>query len=128
MGGRNYMILESDFKNMDLAAIKLFNDSVYSSKDPDHVFTDYVFDLCCDDELRSNYAKHDAVNGNLFIFMWQKFWCEIFNGGNDENNEFTFKDMKKFLSVLPKFIDFASKADKIMEMDRRLTELQKDFK
>ncbi len=125
MGGRNYMILASDFKNMDLAAIKLFNDSVYSSKDPDHVFTDYVFDLCCDDELRTNYAKHDAVNGNLFIFMWQKFWCEIFIG---ENNEFTFKDMKKFLNVLPKFIDFASKADKIMEMDRRLTELQKDFK
>lgn len=128
MGGRNYMILASDFKNMDLAAIKLFNDSVYSSKDPDHVFTDYVFDLCCDDELRSNYAKHDAVNGNLFIFMWQKFWCEIFNVGNDENNEFTTNDMEKFLNILPKFIDFASKADKIMEMNRRLTELQKDFK
>ena len=57
--------------------------------------------------------------------MWQKFWCEIFNG---DDNEFTFKDMKKFLNILPKYIDFASKADKIMEMDRRLTELQKDFK
>lgn len=124
MGGRNYMILVSDFKNMDLDAIRLFNDSVYSSKDSDHVFTDYVFDLCCYDELRTNYAKHDAVNGNLFIFMWQKFWCETFNGGNDE---FTFKDMSQFLDVLTKFIDFASKADKIIEMDRRLTELQKDF-
>jgi len=119
------MILASDFKNMDLAAIKLFNDSVYSSKDPDHVFTDYVFDLCCDDDLRTKYAYHDSVNGNLFIFMWQKFWCEIFNGGNDE---FTTNDMEKFLNILPKFIEFASKADKIMKMDRRLTELQKDFK
>lgn len=121
------MILAQDFKNMDLETIRLFNDSVYSSKDSDHVFTDYVFDLCCDDELRTNYSKHDAVNGNLFIFMWHKFWCDIFNSGNDEDNEFTFEDMKTFLNILPKFIDFAVKANKIMEMDRRLTELQKDF-
>lgn len=124
MGGRNHMILNTDFKDMDIAAIKLFNDSVYSSKDPDHVFTDYVFDLCSDDDLRTKYAHHDSVNGNLFIFLWQKFWSNIFNG---DDTHFTLKDMNTFLNVLTKFIDFASKADKIMEMDRRITELQKDF-
>lgn len=119
------MIYTDSLYNIDLQAIELFNNSVYSASDDKHILKIEVYLTCSDNKLLNEYMLYDEKQGLDFYMLWHKFIsCVVLD---DNAIHFSLDDMERFLNGMPKYLDFASKHDKLIKIKERKQELEKDF-
>lgn len=112
------MIDKENWPDIEQDAIDYFNNSVYSSSHQ-AIFKSDVFNT-----ILIGFNRFDEYDHNLYI-KFKRSWNKIYH--LREDNKMSLDEMKEFLSIAQLIIDFVGKEDKMIEINKRKKEMEKDF-
>jgi len=106
--------------NIDKDCIDIFNDSSISYNGSLWLFKPEVFEMLNDYEVEEKFTKVYPEKHTRFRDLWKRF--------NNEEFEFHKKDMIEFVKIVEEYFSFGVKADKMVKINERLKDIEKDFK
>ena len=106
--------------NIDKDCIDIFNESSISDNGSLWLFKPEVFDMLNDYEVEAKFTKVYPEKHTKFRDLWKRF--------NNEEFEFHKSDMIEFVNLVEEFYSFGVKADKMVKINERLKDIEKDFK
>lgn len=106
--------------NIDKDCIDIFNKSSISYNGSNWVFKPEVFDMLNDYEVEDKFANVYPEKKKQFRDLWKRF--------NNEEFEFHKSDMIEFVKIVEEYYSFGIKADKMVKINERLKDIEKDFK
>lgn len=107
--------------NIDEDAIEYFNNSIVSSKNPNYIFkpeiADMLFDSVTVDKFYTyNYDLAITLNMAIKTFFSDGFRFSV-----------NLDLMKKMIYAIEKYLEFYCTADKKIQIQKRINDLEKDF-
>lgn len=106
--------------NIDKDCIDIFNESSISDNGSLWLFKPEVFNMLNDSEVEEKFIKvYPEKNKKLRL---------LFNQFHNEEKEFHKSDMIEFVNIVEEYYRFGVKADKMVKINERLKDLEKDFK
>ena len=106
---------------IDDEAVDYFNNSPISNSNPKYIFKDDVYEMLMDEDSIDKFLNYDLNNGALVRSGYYLIFV------NSDVDKVTFEDMKQIVDAFVKYVEFYSKADKLLKMNKRKKELSKDF-
>ena len=111
-------MLDKEFwPNIEPDAIDYFNKSDYSGPGQT-IFKSDVFN-----NILIGFNRFDEYDPLLYV-KFKNSWNKIYYL---TNNKMSLAEMKEFLSIAQLIIDFVGKEDKMIEINKRKKEMEKDF-
>lgn len=104
---------------IDSDCIEIFNNSSISDTG-DRILKDEIFNFLNDGETTLKYSKIHPDKCINLLNLYKRFF--------DEYYSFSKEDMINFIQLTEEYIDFAVKADKMLKINERIKDLEKDFK
>lgn len=106
--------------NIDKDCIDIFNESSISDNGSLWLFKPEVFDMLNDYEIEKKFSTAYPEKNNKLRTLFHQF--------HNEEKEFHKSDMIEFIKIVEEFYSFGVKADKMLKINERLKDLEKDFK
>lgn len=103
------------------AALDYFNNSPISNSNPEYIFKDEVYEMLMDEDGIAKFLNYDLNNGALVRSGYYLIFV------SSDVNKITFDYMKQIVDAFEKYVEFYGKADKLLKMNERKKELNKDF-
>lgn len=106
--------------NIDKDCIDIFNESSISHNGSNCIFKPEVFVMLNDYEVEDKFTTIYPEKHTKLRDLWKRF--------NYEEFEFHKKDMIEFVKIVEEYFSFGVKADKMVKINERLKDIEKDFK
>ena len=106
--------------NIDKDCIDIFNESSISDNGSLWLFKPEVFDLLNDYSIEQKFSSVYPEKNKKLRDLFKKF--------HNEEQEFNKSDMIEFIKIVEEFYSFGIKADKMLNINERLKDIEKDFK
>lgn len=107
--------------NIDEDAIEYFNNSIVSSNNPNYIFKPEIADMLLD---YKTVDKFYTYNYDLAITLNMAIKTFFSTGINISIN---IDLMKKMIYAIEKYLEFYGTADKKIQIQKRINDLEKDF-
>lgn len=106
--------------NIDKDCMDIFNESSISYNGSLWVFKPEVYEMLCDYEVEDKFTKVCPEKHDKLRDLWKRF--------NNEEFKFHKSDMIEFVKIVEEYFSFGIKADKMVKINERLKDIEKDFK
>ena len=114
-------MIDKDYvPNVDEDAREYFNKSPLAGPDYSTLFNTTFYEYMMINDSRNKYREFDAEHWNVLTEIWYRIF------GLSEDNV-TLDEMKKFIEYGLEYMDFIGKEDKLIDINKRIKNLNKDF-
>ena len=106
--------------NIDKNCIDIFNESSISYNGKRWIFKPEVYEMLNDYDVEEKFLKVHPEKNKKLRYLMKRF----------NNEEYTFhkSDMIEFVKIVEEYYSFGVKADKMVKINERLKDIEKDFK
>ena len=106
--------------NIDKDCIDIFNESSISYNGSLWIFKPEVFEMLNDYDVIGKFKTVNPEKHTKLRNLWKRF--------NNEDYNFHKSDMIEFVKIVEEYYSFGVKADKMVKINERLKDIEKDFK
>ena len=114
-------MIDKDYvPNVDEDAREYFNKSPLAGPDYSTLFDTNFYEYMMIQDSRNKYREFNAEHWNVLTEIWYRIF------GLSEDNV-TLDEMKKFIEYGLEYMGFVGKEDKLIDINNRIKNLNKDF-